>query len=328
MRAALRRQSAAVRLHRSVSSASLLPVLHLCSVPIPMALIEEATFQCAGAAAQLLSSAQAAETAQQVRPSPAPPPSLLWLMRLCAMRGGDCVASPRSPPSAAPSAGHLSRADAAAGVACGKRASQRRSSCRRVAPLRRQRSYSCTSGARSAAGTCGGGCGERPGRRGNAVNSCASSSGFPLPGLCVLRSAYHTRALSPFELLSETSQSEKCVYHNHRVVMAAAAALKRAVSGRTFSGIQPTGIPHLGNYYGAITNWVASQDAAAADAGSSETIYSIVDLHAMSMPYDAKTLRQKSIETAAALMACGISPDRSILFCQSAVREHTELAWT
>ena len=108
--------------------------------------------------------------------------------------------------------------------------------------------------------------------------------------------------------------------------MSVGTAARRAIRSRTFSGIQPTGVAHIGNYFGALQNWVKLQDAAVATG--SETIYCIVDLHAMSMPYEAASLRRRSIETAAALMACGISPQHSILFCQSAVREHTELAWT
>ena len=103
---------------------------------------------------------------------------------------------------------------------------------------------------------------------------------------------------------------------------------QRALRRCTFSGIQPTGIPHLGNYFGALSNWVTLQNESNKVGDGAQTIYSIVDLHAMSMPYDSTQLRRKCVETAAALMACGISPQQSILFRQSAVREHTELAWT
>lgn len=89
---------------------------------------------------------------------------------------------------------------------------------------------------------------------------------------------------------------------------------------RAFSGIQPTGGIHIGNYLGAIRNWVLQQD-------HYDNIFSIVDLHAMTLPYDARELRSRTIEVASALLAAGIDPQRSILFVQSDVREHTELCW-
>jgi len=89
---------------------------------------------------------------------------------------------------------------------------------------------------------------------------------------------------------------------------------------RVFSGIQPTGSIHLGNYLGAIKNWAAIQ-------GQYDCIYCVVDYHAITSLYDPKTLRAKSLDLAADLIACGIDPDRSILFVQSHVPEHTELCW-
>ncbi len=89
---------------------------------------------------------------------------------------------------------------------------------------------------------------------------------------------------------------------------------------RVFSGIQPTGGIHLGNYLGAIRNWVSQQDLY-------DNIFCIVDLHAMTLPYDAKGLRARNLELASILLASGIDPARSILFVQSDVREHTELTW-
>lgn len=91
-------------------------------------------------------------------------------------------------------------------------------------------------------------------------------------------------------------------------------------TNRVFSGIQPTGTVHLGNYLGALVNWVAMQD-------SHETIYCIVDLHAITVAQDPNELRQNTRDLAASLLGCGIDPERSILFHQSAVREHSELAW-
>lgn len=89
----------------------------------------------------------------------------------------------------------------------------------------------------------------------------------------------------------------------------------------TLSGIQPTGQMHLGNYLGAVENWARVQD----DGG--EALFSIVDLHALTVPQDAAGLADACRETAAAMLACGIDPDRSSVFLQSHVPEHTELAW-
>jgi tryptophanyl-tRNA synthetase len=94
---------------------------------------------------------------------------------------------------------------------------------------------------------------------------------------------------------------------------------------RIFSGIQPTGRKHLGNYLGAIRQYVEGQDRA--EAAGAESIYCIVDLHAISVPYDPAELRERLHDTTAILLAAGIDPERSILFRQSDVREHTELTW-
>jgi tryptophanyl-tRNA synthetase len=89
---------------------------------------------------------------------------------------------------------------------------------------------------------------------------------------------------------------------------------------RIFSGIQPTGRKHLGNYIGAITQWVAGQDRG-------ETIYCIVDLHALTVSYDPAELRTAGYDAAATLLAAGLDPERCIFFRQSDVPEHTELTW-
>jgi tryptophanyl-tRNA synthetase len=89
---------------------------------------------------------------------------------------------------------------------------------------------------------------------------------------------------------------------------------------RTFSGIQPTGEKHLGNYVGAIRRWVEDQDR-------SESLFCVVDLHAITVPYDPVQLRESTLHTAATLMAAGLDPQRCILFRQSDVHEHTELSW-
>jgi len=89
---------------------------------------------------------------------------------------------------------------------------------------------------------------------------------------------------------------------------------------RIFSGIQPTGRKHLGNYIGAITQYVAGQDRG-------EAIYCIVDLHAITVAYDRDELRDRLYDTTAILLAAGLDPGRCILFRQSDVKEHTELCW-
>ncbi|MBN9145008.1 MAG: tryptophan--tRNA ligase [Novosphingobium sp. 63-713] len=94
---------------------------------------------------------------------------------------------------------------------------------------------------------------------------------------------------------------------------------------RIVSGIQPTGNLHLGNYLGAIRNWVAMQDEWTAKGG--ECFYFLADLHAISMPHDPKALGENTREMTAALVACGIDPDKSTLFNQTQVPAHAELQW-
>ncbi|MDC0887308.1 tryptophan--tRNA ligase [Altererythrobacter sp.] len=93
---------------------------------------------------------------------------------------------------------------------------------------------------------------------------------------------------------------------------------------RVVSGIQPTGNLHLGNYLGAIRNWVKMQDEM--EQGG-ECLFFLADLHAISMPHDPAALGKATLEMAAALTACGIDPDRSILFNQAQVPAHAELQW-
>jgi tryptophanyl-tRNA synthetase len=90
---------------------------------------------------------------------------------------------------------------------------------------------------------------------------------------------------------------------------------------RIFSGIQPTGRKHLGNYIGAIRQYVAGQDR------GDPAIYCIVDLHAITVPYEPAALRQSVLDTTAMLVAAGLDPSRCILFRQGDVHEHTELCW-
>ncbi|WP_067737763.1 tryptophan--tRNA ligase [Novosphingobium naphthalenivorans] len=94
---------------------------------------------------------------------------------------------------------------------------------------------------------------------------------------------------------------------------------------RIVSGIQPTGNLHLGNYLGAIRNWVAMQEDAAATGG--QCLYFLADLHAISMPHVPADLAANTREMVAALVACGIDPDRSVLFNQAQVPQHSEMQW-
>jgi tryptophanyl-tRNA synthetase len=89
---------------------------------------------------------------------------------------------------------------------------------------------------------------------------------------------------------------------------------------RIFSGIQPTGRKHLGNYIGAIVQWVAGQDRG-------DAIYCLVDLHAITVAYEPPALRDAVYDTAATLLAAGLDPDRCIFFRQGDVQEHSELCW-
>jgi tryptophanyl-tRNA synthetase len=93
---------------------------------------------------------------------------------------------------------------------------------------------------------------------------------------------------------------------------------------RIVSGIQPTGNLHLGNYLGAIRQWVAMQDAM--EAGS-ESLFFLADLHALTVAIDPKELASNTVEMAATLIAAGIDPDRAILFNQARVPAHAELCW-
>ncbi|MDP9437207.1 MAG: tryptophan--tRNA ligase [Actinomycetota bacterium] len=89
---------------------------------------------------------------------------------------------------------------------------------------------------------------------------------------------------------------------------------------RVFSGIQPSGRSHLGTYLGALKNWVSVQD-------DHDCLFCIVDLHALTVPQDPKVLRANVREMAALYVAVGLDPEKSVIFRQSRVSEHTELAW-
>ena len=89
---------------------------------------------------------------------------------------------------------------------------------------------------------------------------------------------------------------------------------------RIFSGIQPSGVLHLGNYLGAIKNWVELQK-------EYDPIFCVVDIHAITVPQNPEELRRNTLEVAKTYLAAGIDPKKSTIFVQSHVPEHAELAW-
>ena len=93
-----------------------------------------------------------------------------------------------------------------------------------------------------------------------------------------------------------------------------------ALPKRVFSGIQPTSVMTIGNYFGAVKNWVRLQDEC-------DAVYCVVDLHAMTVAYDPRELRRSTKEMFVSLLACGIDPERATVFVQSTVPEHAELSW-
>ena len=105
-----------------------------------------------------------------------------------------------------------------------------------------------------------------------------------------------------------------------KVRLATSAAHSKDRPKVVFSGIQPTGVPHLGNYLGALQQWVKLQDEASHDT---KLIYSIVDLHAITVPQGPEGLRRCKRETLATLLAVGLKPERSTIFYQSSVHGHT-----
>jgi tryptophanyl-tRNA synthetase len=101
---------------------------------------------------------------------------------------------------------------------------------------------------------------------------------------------------------------------------ASEAAGRTAGPTRIFSGIQPSGLLHIGNWLGALRNWACL-------SASYDCVFSIVDYHAATVPYEPGEMGDRVFEAALTVIACGVEPERSILFVQSEVPEHTELAW-
>ena len=93
-----------------------------------------------------------------------------------------------------------------------------------------------------------------------------------------------------------------------------------AMKKRVFSGIQPSGILHIGNYLGAIRNWVSL-------IGDHDCIFCIVDMHAITVPYEPREMQARIFDTAVGYISCGVDPEKCTIFVQSDVPEHTELTW-
>ena len=145
-----------------------------------------------------------------------------------------------------------------------------------------------------------------------------------------LQHQYYRRFVSncPSPAMWQTSRSSlgRLWLHMH---ICKAAGVRRLTSGPRkdlviFSGIQPTGVPHIGNYLGALQHWVDLQQTA---QPSSRLLFSIVDLHALTSLNDGLALRTWKRETLATLLAIGLDPQRCIIFYQSQVPAHAELFW-
>ena len=102
---------------------------------------------------------------------------------------------------------------------------------------------------------------------------------------------------------------------------------KLSTKARTFSGIQPTGTLHLGNYFGAVQQWVEDVKSIDRSDIGSERIFSVVDMHALTLPQDPDVLRKNILTMTASLIGCGLDPEKSIIFQQSHVSQHYQLCW-
>lgn len=117
---------------------------------------------------------------------------------------------------------------------------------------------------------------------------------------------------------------QSCLFQNHFLRSFTQGPVNNASPQwpqKVFSGIQPTGSLHLGNYLGAVQKWAELQNSC------KDVTYCIVDLHSITIPQDPETLRNNIIQMTATMLACGIDPNKSTVFLQSTVKEHTELSW-
>ncbi|KAF3446726.1 hypothetical protein FNV43_RR11906 [Rhamnella rubrinervis] len=116
------------------------------------------------------------------------------------------------------------------------------------------------------------------------------------------------------------SEDFRCICSVSHSEPAVAESSSSSEKKRIVSGVQPTGSIHLGNYFGAIRNWISLQN-------TYDTLFFIVDLHAITLPYDAQKLAKSTRDTAAIYLACGVDTSKASVFVQSHVRAHVELMW-
>ncbi|XP_058074176.1 tryptophan--tRNA ligase, chloroplastic/mitochondrial isoform X1 [Magnolia sinica] len=136
------------------------------------------------------------------------------------------------------------------------------------------------------------------------------------------RRSYSKRSggIAPLGLPNRYTASVRCLCTVSATQSDVSEAPPSSIKKRVVSGVQPTGSIHLGNYLGAIKNWTLLQN-------TYETLFFIVDLHAITLPYDAKQLSKATRDTAAIYLACGIDPSKASVFVQSHVHAHVELMW-
>ncbi|MED6145483.1 Tryptophan--tRNA ligase, chloroplastic/mitochondrial [Stylosanthes scabra] len=146
------------------------------------------------------------------------------------------------------------------------------------------------------------------------LNLSSSSSSYSPRLSCAASTLLHSRFSLP-SIRSCTSSATAAPSTSSDTLTPPTPLKKRVVSG-----VQPTGSIHLGNYFGAIKNWVALQN-------TYDTLFFIVDLHAITLPYEAQQLSKASRSTAAIYLACGVDPSKASVFVQSHVRAHVELMW-
>ncbi len=134
-------------------------------------------------------------------------------------------------------------------------------------------------------------------------------------GVNSVSGGFDSHALPPFSKPDLKCGSVDQIIQNKGIIES-----RLMTKGRIFSGIQPTGTIHIGNYIGAIKNWVTLTD-------TYDCVFSIVDYHAITIDYDVDTFQKSIMNAARTLIACGLDPEKCRLFVQSRVIEHTELAW-
>ncbi|CAM6101722.1 unnamed protein product [Calypogeia fissa] len=155
----------------------------------------------------------------------------------------------------------------------------------------------------------------RRGRSGNNFVALVASSSY---GEGMVGSQFYRRYARRFS--SPVSSSVTDAATETATLGSDSSAVPTAVKKRVVSGVQPTGTIHLGNYLGAIKNWVALQDV-------HDTLFFVVDLHAITLPHDPRELLKATKKSAAMYIACGVDPSKASIFVQSHVQAHADLTW-